>query len=194
MNKSRLNLVFGSVVVFLAATGLVGIYLNRNAPAVRDASAPAASGAQLPENHPPIDGANKVLALEQLSRESPDSADYRTQLGNAYYDIGQYEKAIAAYSESLRLRPNDPAVETDLATSYHYLGNHDKALELLDRVLAEHPAFTQALFNKGVILQAGKKDFRGAVGAWESLLRAQPNFPQRAELERKIAELKSGMR
>jgi cytochrome c-type biogenesis protein CcmH/NrfG len=149
---------------------------------------------QLPENHPPIDMANKVAALEQLAREKPSDSDIKTQIANAYYDMGTFDKAVQFYEESLRLRPNDPAVQTDLATSYHYLGQHDKALQLLEQVLKEHPGFAQALYNKGVILQDGKRDVAGAIAVWEALLRTDPNYAQRAELEKRISELKSGMR
>jgi tetratricopeptide (TPR) repeat protein len=190
----RANLIFGSLVAVLAGTVVLSMYLNRDLPVIREASRQDFAGGNLPDNHPPIDGSNRVAALEQLSRENPQNADYKLQIGNAYYDMGQYEKAIAAYQETLRLKPDDPSVETDLATCYHYLGQHDRALELLNGVLEDHPGFPQALFNKGVILQSGKNDPSGAIAAWEALLRAEPNFRQKADLERRIAELKSTLR
>jgi tetratricopeptide (TPR) repeat protein len=78
-----------------------------------------------------------------------------------------------------------------MATCYHFKGQHDKALEILDRVLRYRPGFPQALFNKGIILQIGKSDNRGAVAAWEELLRVNPEFPQRAELEERIRQLRA---
>ncbi len=191
---TRMNLVFGLAVASLGAAALCAMYVNRNLPAISEAPPAAAGGGRLPENHPPIDGTAKIAALEQLTRGNPDNADYKAQIGNAYYDMGQYEKAAEAYRQCLELQPDNPSVQTDLGTSYHYLGRHDQALEVFDAVLKKHPGFAQALFNKGIVLQMGKKDLPGAVAAWEELLRADPNFPQRADLERKISELKSGMR
>ncbi len=189
-----MNLVFGSAVALLAVTALVGMWANRNLPAVADAPAPAFDGNTLPENHPPVDAATRISAAEQLSRSNPGNARYKAELGNAYYDAGQYEKAAEAYRASLDLQPDNPSVETDLATCYHYLGRHDQALDLFDKVLKQHPGFTQALFNKGVVLQAGKRDLPGAIAAWEEVLRTDPGFARQADLERKIGELKSGMR
>jgi cytochrome c-type biogenesis protein CcmH/NrfG len=191
---SRMNLVFGSAVALLAALALVGMYLNRNLPVVAEAPASAFDPGRLPENHPPVDASARIAAAEQLTRDNPKNAEYKSELGNAYYDAGQYEKAAQAYRESLELQPDNPSVETDLATSYHYLGRHDQALELFDKVLKQHPGFSQALFNKGVVLQVGKKDVSGAVAAWEELMRSDPGFAQRADLERKIGELKSQMK
>jgi len=78
-----------------------------------------------------------------------------------------------------------------MATSYHYLGQHDRALEILNKVLAYRPNFPQALFNKGVVLHVGKNDVRGAIAAWEELLRTNPSLPNRAELEQRISQLKA---
>jgi tetratricopeptide (TPR) repeat protein len=193
--KTRVNLIFGSAVATLAATALYFMYVNRDLPAIREApQAEFSPGSALPQDHPPIDGASRLALLEQTIRNDPENADHRTQLGNLHYDMGQYQKAIEAYEESLRLKPRNPSVETDMATCYHYLGQHDRALAIINRVLDTDPGFPQALFNKGVILQAGKKDVPGAIAAWEALLKREPNFPQKAELERRISELKSELR
>ena len=148
----------------------------------------------LPENHPPLDYARELAALEERSRAEPQNPDYRTRIGNVYYDMGEYEKAIEAYEQSLALRPQSPSVETDLATCYHLLGQHDRALEILDKVLQYRPHFAQALFNKGIVLHSGRNDLKGAIAAWEELLRTNPNLPQRADIEQRIEQLKASQR
>jgi cytochrome c-type biogenesis protein CcmH/NrfG len=191
-NKQLLNAVFAVVVIGLAAVAIGSYVSSKDQTVILKSAAPDVAGnASLPENHPPLDAVRNLAALEQLSRENPQNADYRTQLGNTYYDMGSYQKAVEAYQESLRLRPHDPNVETDLATCFHYLGQHDKALDLLEAVLRRRPDFNQALFNKGIILQVGKNDPNGAIGAWEKLLQVDPDHPLRSELEKRILELKS---
>lgn len=193
--NSYINLVFGIVIGLLAATAVYWMYKNRNLPPIREAqSAALPADGGLPENHPPINADSQVVALEQASRNDPNNADVKIQVGNAYYDMGQYQKAAQAYEESLRLRPQNPGVETDLATCYHELGQDDKALSILDSVLQYQPNFPQALFNKGIVLQVGKNDPKAAVAVWETLLRSNPNYPQRAELEQKINQLNTTAR
>lgn len=185
-------MLFGITVGLLATVAAVSMYLNKDLPPMIEGSdAPAAAGSGLPENHPPINMANQIAALEQLSRNNPGSSDIKIQLGNAYYDSGQFQKAAEAYEESLKLQPSNPGVETDLATCYHQLGQSDKALALLDKVLGYQPGFAQAMYNKGIVLQAGKKDIKGAIAAWEELLKANPGFPQRAEIEQKLSQMKT---
>ena len=193
-NKGKINAIFGITVLLLAAVVAVSMYLNRDQAPVQDTAGPVMpSNAQMPEGHPPVDASNKIASLEQMSQSEPGNADLKTQLGNAYYDAGQYQKAADTYEQSLRLHPQDAGVETDLATCYHFLGQHEKALAALDKVLKYKPGFPQALFNKGIVLQA-TNDAKGAIAAWESLLASDPNFPQRADVEQRINQLKSSGR
>ncbi len=193
----RINLLFGGLVALLGGFPLVySLFYLDGAPTIQStatASLPPGHPG-LPENHPPLDYAQELAALEERSRAEPQNPEYKTRIGNVYYDMEQYEKAIEAYQQSLALRPRSPSVETDLATCYHFLGDHDKALEILDKVLQYRPNFPQALFNKGIVLQSGKKDLKGAIAAWEELLRTNPKLPQRADLEQRIEQLRASQR
>ena len=131
------------------------------------------------------------MDLGQKIAEDPQNADYRTQMANIYFDLGQFDKAADFYQQSLEISPGVPSVETDLATCYHYLGQVDKALETLDKVLQYRPGFPQAMFNKGIILAYEKNDVQGAIRIWEDLSRSDPAFSQKAELEQKIRQLKA---
>jgi tetratricopeptide (TPR) repeat protein len=194
MSKFGINIILACIVIALALTSVTFIYLNSDRQDVRPAAPPAPGENSLPENHPPIDTAKTLAALEKMSAADPQNPDYQTQIANYYYDLGQYEKAVAFYQKSLNLRPGDPNVETDLAACFHYLGQTDKALELLDKVLAYSPGFSQAMFNKGIVLINAKKDIKGGIKVWEDLLRLNPDYPQKAELEQRINQLKNAIK
>jgi cytochrome c-type biogenesis protein CcmH/NrfG len=191
LSKATVNLLFALVVAALGVTVGISIYshLERNR-----IPAQAVESSPLPEKHPPVDNSAQISELQQLIAREPSNANPRTQLGNLYYDGGQYDKAAECYQQSLNLRPRDPSVETDLATCFHYLGQDDRALELLDKVLGYAPDFAQAKFNKGIVLVEGKKDIRGGIAAWEDLLRTDPGYTHKAELQQKINELKASLR
>lgn len=196
MSRSgRINWVFGGVVGALALLAVTSMLLKEGRrPIFEPAASNPAGSAALPENHPPIDALNRANTLLQMILKDPQNADIRVQLGDAYYDAGLYQEAARAYEEGIAMKPQGPEVETDLATCYHYLGQDDKALQALDRVLQEHPGFAQALFNKGVILQTARNDAAGAVAAWQELLRSNPDYPRRTELEQKISQLQSALK
>ncbi len=194
LTKDRINIIFASIVGLLLVLAAAFSYLNSKGPVIREAAALDPTVGQLPENHPPIDGASRLSLLEQMSRQNPQNAEYKTQIGNTYYDLGQYEKAINAYQESLNLQPNDPNVETDLATCFYYLGQPDEALRRLDAVLTYSPGFPQAMFNKGIVLIDGKNDVKNGIAVWEALLQSNSDLPRRTELEQKVLQLKSTLK
>jgi tetratricopeptide (TPR) repeat protein len=182
-NRSIANLVFACVIALLAATAGASIYFNSKQPAPTRETA----GNQRQE---PADVAPKAADLERLAGQNPQDPGYPAQIGNLYYDSGQYDKAIDFYQRSLNLHPQDPSVETDLATCYHYLGQEDKALEILNKVLKYSPGFSQAMFNKGIVLIYGKKRSGDGIAVWEDLLRSDPNFSHKAEMEEAIRKLR----
>ena len=194
MSKLGMNLIFGLVVAILGTTVLTSLIRNRNSSTVLPPAAAESRSDALPENHPPIDAANKLMTLEQMAAKDPQNADYRTQIGNVYYDLGQYDRAADYYRQSLGIRPRDPQVETDLATCLYYTGRNSEALRILNKVFEYSPGFRQAMFNKGVVLINGEKDVESGISVWEELLRLDPAFPGREELEKRISQLKASIR
>jgi cytochrome c-type biogenesis protein CcmH/NrfG len=190
MTKRAVNLLLAGIVVILATVAAYSVYMKLEHPVVRAPLVPNAASSEISENRAAEAAADRLAALEEMILKDPQNAQIRTQLGNVYYDLGQYRKAIDAYQESLKLQPNDPNVETDEATCYHYLGQHDKALEILDKVLAYRPNFSQAMFNKGVVLIKGNDKIQDGIAVWETLLRTNPDFPQKAEVENMISRLR----
>jgi tetratricopeptide (TPR) repeat protein len=190
LSRFTINIIFGCMVAALALTAFTFVYLNSDHRDIAPAETRNSSEGTMSASNPPIDAAERLAALEKMSAQDPQNPDRQTQVANLYYDLGQYEKAADFYARSLKLRPKDPNAETDLAVCLHYLGQSDKALETLDAVLGYSPGFVQAMFNKGVILANAKKDAKGAINIWEDLLRSNPNYPQRSELEQRIRLLK----
>jgi tetratricopeptide (TPR) repeat protein len=191
LTKRVINLLFSGIVVCLAAVAAFSIYLNSGRSVVQTPSVQSDSISGLSESGSDQVTADKVAAFEEMILKDPQNAQTRAQLGNLYYDLGQYQKAIDAYQESLKLQPNDPNVETDEATCYHYLGQHAKALEILDKVLLHHPNFPQALFNKGIVLIEGSNNIQDGIAVWENLLRTNPDFAQKVDLKNKLSKLRS---
>jgi tetratricopeptide (TPR) repeat protein len=132
--------------------------------------------------------------LIRQGEENPQNADIQAQIGNIYYDMGEYNQAVTSYRRSLGLKPDQANVETDLATCFHYLGQDDEALKHFDHVLTYSPGFVQAMYNKGVVLIHGKNDIEGGLRTWEKLLQMDLDPAKRAEIEKSVQQLKSSMR
>jgi tetratricopeptide (TPR) repeat protein len=131
----------------------------------------------------------KAAPLLLQLQSSPNDPQLLAQIGNIYYDTQNFQEAIGYYKKSLALK-EDPNVRTDMGTSYFYFGDADAALAEFDRTLKANPNFDNALFNVGMVKFRGKMDARGAVEAWQKLLKQSPNYPRRADVEQMISQAK----
>ena len=78
-----------------------------------------------------------------------------------------------------------------MGVAYFNNGNADQALKEFDRALKDDPKHAQTLFNVGVVKMAGKNDPKGAIAAWESLLKIDPDYRDRAKVETMLAQAKA---
>lgn len=194
ISRRGIHFIFAAIVTGLGLTAVLSMYMGSSAPAIRTDASTVASSEAMPEEHPPADIADKLAGLIELSMENPQNADIRKEIGNLYYDLGEYDKAVDYYRRSLNIQPGDPHVETDLATCLYYLGRYDEALEILDAVIKKRPDFPQALYNKGIVLIHGNNDIQGGIAVWEHLMETDLEPAKRAELEQSIRQLKSIVR
>jgi cytochrome c-type biogenesis protein CcmH/NrfG len=127
--------------------------------------------------------------LEAVNKD-PNDFDSLVKLGNLYYDGQQFPSAIQYYERALVIHPDNPDVRTDMGTAYWYTGNPEKALAAMETSLKYRPGHPQTLFNLGWVRWQGKQDPKGAIEAWQQLLKANPDYPQRQQVEQYIAKAK----
>jgi len=74
--------------------------------------------------------------LEPLVVSDPSNLGLRQGLGEAYSQTGQTRRAIRAFLEGLRIKPNDPGLALRLAHQYRRQRDWGKALTMLKRLQA----------------------------------------------------------
>lgn len=134
--------------------------------------------------------AQAAAPLLEAVNKDPKDFDSLVKLGNLYYDGRQFPNAIQYYERALVIHPENPDVRTDMGTAYWYTGNAEKALAAMETSLKYRPGHPQTLFNLGWVRWQGKQDPRGAIEAWQQLLKANPDYPQRQQVEQYIAKAK----
>jgi tetratricopeptide (TPR) repeat protein len=125
--------------------------------------------------------------LKQLESDPKNSA-LLYQIGNFYYDAQQYPEAVKYYEQSLEIDPRATDVRTDMATAYHLMGQPERAIQEYDAVLKIDGKHANALFNEGMVKWQDKKDLNGAISSWKRLLEVHPDYPQRDNVEKLIAQ------
>jgi tetratricopeptide (TPR) repeat protein len=104
---------------------------------------------------------------------------------------GRYPEAIAAYQAVLKRDPKNVDAMTHLALIVAMGGHADAALETFDKALSFDPKYGPALLYKGQVLYEVKRDYPGAVKAWERYLALGPSGEDRQRVVALIQEAKS---
>jgi cytochrome c-type biogenesis protein CcmH/NrfG len=199
-------------VITLVIGIAVGYFARGSAPAAvapeaaqtAAATAPAGTGGgagmgagQLPGIGSQQQGGSSPEMLAQaaqplLTKLQANPKDFETlrQLGNLYYDGQAFPQAIEYYNKALTIDPKNPDVLTDVGTAYWYSGDADKALAEFGKSLAVRPNHPGTMFNEGIVMWQGKKDPKGAVVVWEQLLKTNPNYEQKDQVQMLIERAK----
>jgi len=116
-----------------------------------------------------------LLARTEIEIGLSESAydDALTNLADAYFRLGQFEKAIALYRRSQRTAPDDPARLTAIAMSLDRLGQTPAAIEALRQALAASPDWVAA-HRELAALYARERNFAAALPHWTRVVELAP--------------------
>ena len=186
------------LAAFCLILGVALGYLFRGSasPVSAQASAPTttAQPASDPHQQPSAEVqaalAQAAAPLLEAINKNPNDYDTLVKLGNMFYDGQQFPNAIQYYERALTQHPENADVRTDMGTAYWYAGNADQAVEAMETSLKYRPGHPQTLFNLGWVRWQGKADPKGAIEAWQELLKANPDYSQKQQVEQYIAKAK----
>jgi len=126
--------------------------------------------------------------LLQKLKTDPKNVDLLNKTALTYKAAHQFKEAIVYFQKALDVDPRNVAIRTDMASCLYYTGDIDGALAELDKSLSYDPKHAGTLMNIGIIKWQGKKDVDGAIAAWQTLLKLNPNFPQKEVIEHLITQ------
>jgi len=168
--------------------------VSESVPAAASAPSPAQTGGMHPmptmDQMKQMAQATAAPLLEKL-KATPDDTKLILQVASIYSKTHQFREAADYYNRALRLHPKDVETRNQMASCLYYGGDVDGALAQLDQSLKIDPKNVNALFNLGMIRWRGKDDSKGAVAAWQQLLKTNPNLDRKPVVEKMIAEAKT---
>ena len=106
--------------------------------------------------------------------------------GNAFDDNGDHDGAIADYTQSIKLKADDPNVFLNRGLSYMAKQDFDSALADFNQAVQLKPKFPRAIYNQGRAYE-GKGDLKQALATYE---RAAALAPNNQNVAKKVTELK----
>jgi len=101
---------------------------------------------------------------------------------------GRYQEAIAAYQAVLARDSKNVDAMTHLGLIVAMGGHADAALETFDKALKIDPKYPPALLYKGQVLYEVKRDYAGAIKAWERFVTLTPSGEDRQRVAVLIEE------
>jgi len=176
-----------AMAVVCLVVGLAIGYLFRGSQSPAPPAQPAAKAeAPAPAGHT----AGNMPSLEQMKQMAdkkaaplleklkgdPNNSDLLIQVGNIYKSTHQFKEAGDYYGRVVQVDPKNVAIRTELASCLYYNGDVDGAIGQLQQGLHYDPKDANSLFNLGMIKWQGKQDSKGAVAAWQQLLKSNPQL------------------
>jgi cytochrome c-type biogenesis protein CcmH/NrfG len=127
--------------------------------------------------------------LEKL-KSDPNNKDLLVQVGNIYEATHRFKDAATFYGRALQVDPKNVVLRTQMASCLYYDGDVDGAITQLQQSLQDSPKDANSLFNLGMIKWRGKKDSKGAVAAWQQLLKLNPQLSpdRKAQVQKLMAD------
>lgn len=177
-------------------TGLGIGYLMRSSqiavpPIQRNAVAAAHAG--MPPGHPhsleemkQISDRQAAPLLEKLKSNPHDSATL-AQIAALYHTTHRFKEAADYYNQAVAADPKSVTLRIRLASSLFRTGDADGAITQLNQALVYDSKNANALFDLGMIKLQGKGDNKGAIAAWQRLLKSNPDLsPDRKAVVNKV--------
>jgi cytochrome c-type biogenesis protein CcmH/NrfG len=204
-NKTTSTWTATQTYVMAAVCLLIGVLVGY---LVRGSANPAGQSKttaemQQPASAPPSGmGQRQMPTLEDMKRMAdkqaepllatlktdPKNVEVLNKTALTYKAAHQFKDAITYFQKALEIEPQNVPIRTDMASCMYYTGDVDGALAELDKALTYDPKHAGTLMNIGIIKWKGKNDVSGAISAWQTLLKLNPNFPQKEVIEHLINE------
>jgi tetratricopeptide (TPR) repeat protein len=95
--------------------------------------------------------------------------------GEAHYAKGDYDGAIADFSEAIRLDPKFAIAFSGRGLAYSAKGDHDRAIADFNEAIRLDPKSRIAFYNRGLAYDA-KGDYDRAIADYTEAIRLDPKF------------------
>lgn len=123
-------------------------------------------------------------------KSDPNNFGLLVEAGTLEMRANDPKSAEGYYTRALSVK-DDPDVHVSLANAYFRSGDGDQSLAELGKVLKADPKNDKALYNVGVVRLMAKKDPKGAIASWQTLLKFYPDHPHKDQVLEMIKRAKS---
>jgi lipoprotein NlpI len=118
-----------------------------------------------------INYCTQAIESGQLSGRGLAFAFYKR--ANAYYEKGEYDRAIEDYDQAIRLNPKHPDAFSNRGVAYARKGDYDRAIENYNEAIRLNPKHAGALYGRGNAYRR-KGDYDRAIENYDEAIQLSP--------------------
>ena len=118
---------------------------------------------------------SEVSVWQAVLNVVPDNSRAYKGLGEAYGKLGQYEDAIRACKQAIRIKPLYAAAHYNLGVTYSKLGRYEEAIKCCEQAIRIKPDYAKAYNNLGFVYGKLGRNIE-EIEAYKQSLRINPDF------------------
>lgn len=134
---------------------------------------------------------DRLGELQQAVARDPESPELLTELGNAYYDREDWDRAIASYEKARRKAPKNANLLSDLGAAYRNRGEFDLAVSFFQKARQNDADHWQSLLNWVLVEAFDRRDPASAQRAFDELKKRYPGVPNLDRIQTQISSLRA---
>jgi tetratricopeptide (TPR) repeat protein len=96
-------------------------------------------------------------------------------LGNTYYELKDYQQAIAECTKAIQLDPNYFHAYRNRGLAYHNLKDYQKAIDDYTKAIQLDPNYTDVYYRRGIAYYE-LKDYQQAMAEYTKVIQLDPNY------------------
>jgi len=93
----------------------------------------------------------KESRLRKLVAQEPENPEILAQLGDIYFERGEFFKAVQEYEIVIKLAPEDVDTYNDLGLAYHYTGRPEEAMLSFKTGIENDPTYQRIWLSMGFV-------------------------------------------
>jgi tetratricopeptide (TPR) repeat protein len=133
---------------------------------------------------------DRIADLVRSLDRDPENPEILMDLGNAYYDREDWDRAIKTYEKARRKAPKNPNLLSDLGAAHRNQGDFDLAVAFFQKAREANPDHWQSLLNWLLVEAYDRHEARAAQRLFDEVKQRYPEIPQLDKIQEQITSLR----